>query len=181
MIFINQDKVVEIEKEQILNLLKTKIQAKITGGFTFGSDIIKTDLVSQQNGNANFSLATNAMRAAKTYATNTNYNPMDIILDEGVYYITLNGGTTGNSKPKFPTEFQVGVTDNTVTWYKFGLLVATKNDNKYFTPQDIQKMFIQFNVIVTDLRKTYDEYKSKIEAVTTLDGLNTLKTEIEAL
>jgi hypothetical protein len=168
-------------KTSLVNSLKSKIQAKITSGFTFGSDTIKTDLIAQQNGQANYSLAVSAMGNAKTYKTNTKYNPMDIILDNGVYYITLNGGTTGSTKPTFPTDFQVGVTDNKVTWYKFGLLVSTKSGNKYFTPQDVGSMFIQFNLITTNLRKAYDEYKSKIEAVTSIKDLDTLKTEIEGL
>jgi uncharacterized protein YehS (DUF1456 family) len=168
-------------KNQILDLLKNKIQSKITSGIIFGSNIIKTDLVAQQNGQANYSLAVSAMSNAKTYATSTSYNPIDIILEGGVYYITFNGGTTGDTKPTFPAEFQVEVQDNEVTWYKFGLLVSTENGNKYFTPQEIESMFIQFNLITTDLRKAYDEYKSKIEAVTANDELDILKTEIEAL
>jgi hypothetical protein len=168
-------------KEQAKNKLKSKIQSKITGGFTFGSDTIKTDLISQQNGQANYSLAVQAMQNAKEYTTNTSYNPLDIIVDNGVYYITFNGGTTGDTKPTFPTEFQVGVKDNTVTWYKFGLLVSTESDNKYFTPQDIESMFIQFNLMTTDLRKTYDEYKNRIEAVTSIEELDILKEEIENL
>jgi hypothetical protein len=168
-------------KTSLVNSLKSKIQSKITLGFTFGPDVIKTDLVSQQNGNANFSLAVSAMNNAKKYATSTSYNPMDIILDNGVYYITFEGGTTGSTKPKFPTKFQVGVTDNKVTWYKFGLLVATESGNKYFTPQEVESMFIQFNLITTNLRKAYDEYKSKIEAVTSIKELDVLKTKIEGL
>jgi hypothetical protein len=171
----------KFKKQQILDLLKNKIQSKITSGFTFGSDTIKTDLIAQNNGNANYSLAMTAMNKAKTYTTNTKYNPMNIILESGVYYITFNGGTTGDTKPTFPTEFGIDVVDNTVSWYKFGLLVATKSGNKYFTPQEVEGMFIQFNLITTNLRKTYDEYKSKIEAVASIKDLDTLKTEIEAL
>jgi hypothetical protein len=168
-------------KNSLKNILKSKIQSKIIGGFTFGSDTIKTDLIAQNNGNANYSLAVSAMSNAKKYATSTSYSSMDIILDGGVYFITFNGGTTGSTKPKFPTKFQVGVTDNKVTWYKFGLLVATKNGNKYFTPQEVEAMFIQFNLITTNLRKSYDEYKTKIEAVTSIKELDTLKTKIEGL
>jgi activator of 2-hydroxyglutaryl-CoA dehydratase len=180
-----RNKELEIElnenKEQIKKELKEIISNKIVSGFTFGSVTIKTDLISQQNGNSNYSLAVRAMSNAKTYKTNTKYNPMNIILESGVYYITFNGGTTGSTKPTLPTEFQVEVQDNEVTWYKFGLLVSTENGNKYFTPQEIESMFIQFNLITTDLRKAYDEYKSKIEAVTANDELDILKTEIEAL
>jgi hypothetical protein len=121
------------------------------------------------------------MQSAKEYVINTSYNPMDIVLDNGIYYITFEGGTTGDTKPNLPTEFQVEVIDNEVSWYKFGLLVATENGNKYFTPQDIESMFIQFNLMTTDLRKTYDEYKSRIEAVTSIEELDTLKEEIENL
>jgi flagellar basal body-associated protein FliL len=169
------------KKQELKKQLKNKIQSKITSGFTFGSDTIKTDLISQQNGQANYSLAMTAMNNAKKYAISTSYNPMDIILDNGVYYITFDGGTTGDTKPTFPTDFGIDVVDNTVTWYKFGLLVATKNGNKYFTPQEVGSMFIQFNLITTNLRKAYDEYKSKIEAVASIKDLDTLKTEIEAL
>jgi flagellar basal body-associated protein FliL len=171
------------KKQELKRQLKNKIQSKITSGFTFGSDVIKTDLVSQQNGQANYSLAMTAMNKAKTYKTNTKYNPMNIILDGGVYYITFNGGTTGATKPTFPTEFVIDVVDNTVSWYKFGLLVAVGayDANKYFTPQDIESMFIQFNLITTNLRKTYDEYKNKIEVATSIKDLDTLKTEIEGL
>jgi hypothetical protein len=169
------------KKEQILDLLKNKIQSKITSGFTFGSNTIKTDLVSQQNGQANYSLAVQAIQSAKEYATNTSYNPLDVIVDNGVYYITFNGGTTGDTKPTFPAEFQVEVIDNEVSWYKFGLLVSTESSNKYFTPQDIESMFIQFNLMTTDLRKTYDEYKNRIEAVTSIEELDTLKEEIKSL
>jgi hypothetical protein len=169
------------KQKQVLDLLKNKIQSKITSGFTFVSDIIKTDLVSQQNGQANYSLAVRVMSNAKEYATSTSYNPMDVILDGGVYYITFEGGLSGLTKPTFPTEFQVEVVDNEVSWYKFGLLVATERGNKYFAPQEVEGMFIQFNLITTNLRKNYDEYKSKIEAVKTNDELDTLRSEIEAL
>jgi hypothetical protein len=168
-------------KNQILDLLKNKIQSKITSGFTFGSDTIKTDLIAQQNGQANYSLAVRVMNNAKEYIPSTSYNPMDIILDGGVYYITFEGGTTDSAKPTLPTEFQVEVKDNEVSWYKFGLLVSTESGNKYFTPQEIEAMFIQFNLMTTNLRKAYDEYKSKIKAVTANDELDTLRSEIEAL
>jgi hypothetical protein len=171
----------QYNKDILKDLLKNKIQSKIVDGFTFGEDTIKTDLVSQQNGQANYSLAVRVMSNVKEYKTNTSYNPMDVILDSGIYYITFEGGTTGSAKPKFPTEFQVEVQDNEVIWYKFGLLVSTENGNKYFTPQEIESMFIQFNLMATDLRKSYDEYKFKIESITSNDELNTLKEEIENL
>jgi hypothetical protein len=172
---------VQYNKDILKDYLKNKIQSKITSGFTFGSDTIKTDLVAQQNGQANYSLAVRVMSNTKEYSTSTSYTPMDVILDGGVYYITFEGGTTGSAKPTLPTEFQVEVKDNEVSWYKFGLFVSTESGNKYFTPQEIEAMFIQFNLMTTDLRKTYDEYKSKIEAVTSNDELDTLRSEIEAL
>lgn len=168
-------------KTSLVNSLKSKIQSKITGGFTFGSDTIKTDLIAQNNGNANYQLAMDAINQAKDWKTNTAYDPKNIILVDGTYYITFNGGITGSDKSTFPTDFQEYVTDNEVKWAKLGLLVGTDNGNKFFEPQEVKDMYVDFNMMKTDWLLKYDEYKTKIEAVTSIKELDTLKTEIEGL
>jgi hypothetical protein len=169
------------KKQELKRQLKNKIQSKITSGFTFGSDTIKTDLVAQNNGNANYQLAMDAINQVKDWKTNTAYDPKNIILVDGTYYITFNGGTTGSDKPTFPTDFQEYVTDNEVKWTKLGLLVGTDNGNKFFTPQDVKSMYINFNMLKTNWLLKYDEYKNKIKAVKSNDELDTLKEEIESL
>ena len=93
--------------------------------------------------------------------------PNSVIASNGVYYLTFNGGTTGSTIPTFPTEFSVGVTDGTVTWYKMGFRVSTTGQAILVSPQDAISLFRQSLTYINSCRATLQQLKAQVLASTT--------------
>ena len=122
------------------------------------------------------SMATSVLASisqAKPWSANTSYNPGSIIEYYGNYLITKAGGTSGSSEFTAPSEFQVGATDGTVTWYLFGCLVALAGGgSQWFTPQEFSSAYAQGMAYITDMRSVYHNLVNSLSTYQSVSQIN---------
>jgi len=107
-----------------------------------------------------------------TWTAGVVVSPSDVIVSNGVYYLTFDGGTTGSTTPTFPTEFSVGVTDGTVTWYKMGFRISTTGQVILVSPQDAISLFRQSLTYINTCRAKLQQLKAQVLASTTLPAVS---------
>lgn len=129
--------------------IKSECASAIAGGFqdTLSDGSTHTFTLStndQLNGNSGGIATQHAILSAKPWKANTVYNKHDLMVDSGEYYIAVKSGTTGASKPTWPTSFGTSVVDGGstgVTWALFGLLTGTTKGNIRLKCSDILNVF----------------------------------------
>ncbi|MHB8914424.1 MAG: hypothetical protein ACYC4K_01275 [Thiobacillus sp.] len=127
---------------------------------------------------------TNALMAAQTakyiidksaaWVASAVVPQYETIVENGVYYIAMVGGTTGATIPTFPTAFQTPVTDGTVQWAMAGQLVGTTTGNVWQTPQNIVRLFQIGNNWVSSCRAQYVSLKAQVLAATTVSAVQAI-------
>jgi hypothetical protein len=150
---------------QVSNNLKTQAGTNISSGITVdvnGSSYVFTMSQNDQiNAQAAFSSALAASQNAKAWAASTAETAYTSVVEvNNNYYIAYTSGSTGSTEPTFTTEFSTPVTDGSVTWYLFGIVLGTTTGNVYFTVQEILSIYPQLVAAVNAQRGSYTKAKS---------------------
>lgn len=169
----NAKDLVQQAKAPKLASLKTDATNTIYAGTTFkdSNGDSHTITLTQQDQMNNNSSAVAAMNIISTvtegWKASTEVADHEMILQDGVYYIALAGGTTGNTMPTFPTEFSTAVDDNGVQWYKLGMLVGTDTEPINFSIQDIVSIYHTSAMYIDSVRTKYKDLAKQVNACTT--------------
>jgi hypothetical protein len=126
----------------------------------------------QSNLQTNATTVLAKMSSAKPWSAAMTVNQFDVIQVNGEYYIAMTGGTAGTTQPTLPTQFQQEVTDGTIQWALFGLLVATYTTtngvttytNVWFDAASIYSIFAQGVNWLTGCRAKYNALAAQIAA-----------------
>lgn len=117
--------------------------------------MVGANQVDQNNLNT-MSVTNMAVANSPLWTAGTVVEPGTTVIVNGTYIITKAGGTTGSTEPAAPTEFQVGITDGTVTWYLYGNYVAlTGGGAMWVTLQQFKAAYAQGVAYLTDMRAVY--------------------------
>ncbi|WP_298283136.1 hypothetical protein [Acidocella sp.] len=120
---------------------------------------------------------TNALMAATTgqsalganaWQASHAYSPNGIVMAGRECFVTFDGGTSGTAAPAWPTDFQVGVADGTVTWYKLGFWLGTANGNIMVDAASAVSLFGQGVVFISTQRAQYQALKAAVLSATTV-------------
>ena len=161
-------------------LLNTACAAAIVAGFAGRSATgAAVDLTlsqnDQSNGQAAFSATMAASQMAGAWAAKTAYPANAMVKNTaGQIYVAMVGGTSGAEEPAWPTAFQQGVTDGTVTWMLFGWLLGTTTGNQWFDAADILTLFAQAGQYVNAMRATYSALAAEVNAATTIAAVQAI-------
>ncbi len=153
-------------------LLSRTCQSNIIAGFqssALGSlQTITLSTTDQTNALMAATVAQKCEMTAVSWAAGATVGANAFVMSGGVYYIALAGGVTGTTLPVWPTAFQQAVTDGTVTWAIFGIMVGTTNGNMWATAQQIIQLFGEGTMFVNTQRATYNQKKAAVMACTTI-------------
>ncbi len=117
---------------------------------------ISSDKTSQLNLLANATVTLGAMMTAVNWSAGASVAPLTVVKVGTNYLITNTGGTTGTNAPAVPSTYGVGVSDNTVTWKLFGVLVAIEpHGTIWMSPDEFFSAYGQFNNYLTAVRQQY--------------------------
>lgn len=128
----------------------------------------------QQNLTASMSAAGQGMAKPATWSAGLTLKQYDVILDGGVYYICITAGTTGSTKPTWPTAFQVDVTDGTATVALAGWLISTANGSEWHTPAQVIQVWRDYLAWVNTCRSKYRTLKDQVKAATTVSAVQAI-------
>lgn len=164
---LKQNKIAEINYE---------VNQTITGGFSYtinGSQYTITLTQTDQTNLLSNSISTSKIISnAQSWKASTTFPPDSSIYENGHYYITFNGGTTGSTKPTFPSKFNTPVSDNNIKWYLYGVYVGTDKGNIRVTAQNMENIYTIGTRWIDACRSKYDDIKAQIHAATTVDAIN---------
>ncbi len=157
--------------------LKTSCGSVISSGFSFTSSspgssgtvlLITTSTNDQINGGGAALVAQGVMQRATSWAASGTYEPDSVVLADGNYYVTFGGGTSGSTAPAFPASFSTPVTDGSVTWELFGMLVNTAAGRVWLTAQDTVACYTAGAKFVNTQLGTLTVLENEVNAASTV-------------
>jgi len=159
--------------------LKQSCSQAISAGYPFTSSTgktytITTSITDQLNGNGAALIAQGVMARATAWAVTTAYGLNSIVLSGGNYYLCTQAGTSGSAAPTFPTAFSTPVTDGTVTWELFGLLVATTSGKVWMTAQNMVACYAAGAAFINKQLATLAGLEAQVNAATTVDEVQAI-------
>ena len=91
-----------------------------------------------------------------SWTATTAVSSLTVVKLGSIYIIATTGGTTGSTAPTAPTTYGSSVTDGTVVWELFGVLMAVEpNGTVWMSPDEFFSAFSQANYYVTMIRQQY--------------------------
>ncbi len=155
-----------------ISSLNSQCQTNIFNGFTYpepinGNTYIFTlSMTDQTNGLAAFSSAQGVIQNAKSWTASTNMIAFSSVIEvNGLYYVAYTSGTTGSTEPTFTSEFSTPVTDGTVTWYQYGILLGTTVGNVFFTAPQVISLFVYSVSYINGQRSAYTKAKNLLNQI----------------
>lgn len=128
--------------------------------------MVGANQVDQNNLNT-MSVTNMSVANSPEWSADTVVAPGTTMVVDGTYIITKTGGTTGSTAPTAPTEFQVPVTDGSVTWYLYGNYVALSGGGAmWVTLQQFKAAYAQGVAYLTDMRAEYHALVDSMNGMT---------------
>ena len=165
--------------QKLIQPLSDACQAAITAGFPTVINgqpyTVTLTQIDQNNALMAASTVEAVMARATGWSAAKTVNLFDFLDVNGEFYICEQAGTTGSNMPTMPTAFQTTVTDGTVQWALFGLLVGTTAGNVWCDAPTIYQLFAQGVNYVNTCRSKYQTLKAEILASQDLPSATLIK------
>ena len=163
---------IQITANKQISILSDQTSKSITNGYTYTLSngqtyTFNTSITDQLNGASAFNTCQFAMLKSTPWQSNTNVIAnVTVINVNNNFYICEQTGVTGKNIPNnFPTQFTEVIQDGTTAWALFGFILSTSEGNIWFTPLQIEEVYVNFVKFVIEQREIKSNLQNQINNI----------------
>lgn len=157
-----------------IHMLTEAFKRKIATAFTVdvGGSNLQVPMTVQDSGLLLMSISAllTATTFIKAWEPETDFHAGDVISHGGDYQVVVTGGKTALQPPQFSQEFATNITDGTVTWCRFGQLLATGGGIRWLGKDDVQKASREIMLFVTRQSSALKKLTDQVLQVAATEG-----------